>query len=62
MSLLGGTASHGHPLNLLKAELVGVGGGVRGEVHSRAEALWLGELQQDAAHSWGTEQSGEEAG
>ena len=36
--------------------------GGQGEVRSRAEALRLGELQQDAAHSGGAEQSGEEAG
>ena len=46
-SLLGGTASHGRPLNLLKAELVG-----DGEGRSKAEALRLEELPQDIA-KWG---------
>ena len=39
MSLLGGIASHGHPLNLLKAELVGTGGAGGGAQQSRGPAV-----------------------
>lgn len=56
-SLLGGTASRGHPLNLLKAELVGAGEGAQ---QSRGPEVRGASARRDPSR--GHEQRGERAG